>query len=183
MDRNCEFSQTSNGSLKTGGCKIFHSVNTHPLLNYLSANSVGNKRGPLDATTDLAESNTFQIASKTFHSTCMCPCNSVKESKGPEHMKAAKTVEYNPRNSASDTCSITNKAPFESLNEETGERKWDMSNVLLRPRIFCLQHAIDVEELLHSKGGGHIQVICHSGENSFADFPCYFTNICYCGKR
>lgn len=36
------------------------------------------------------------------------------------------------------------------------------SNTYLRPRIFCLEHAIQVEELLHSKGGANVLVICHS---------------------
>ncbi|XP_022765390.1 probable lysine-specific demethylase ELF6 isoform X2 [Durio zibethinus] len=39
---------------------------------------------------------------------------------------------------------------------------WDTSNKYLRPRIFCLQHAVQVEELLQSKGGAKILVICHS---------------------
>lgn len=39
------------------------------------------------------------------------------------------------------------------------------SNTYLRPRIFCLEHAIQVEELLHSKGGANVLVICHSGED------------------
>ncbi|KAA8539296.1 hypothetical protein F0562_025988 [Nyssa sinensis] len=36
------------------------------------------------------------------------------------------------------------------------------SSGFLRPRIFCLEHAIQIEELLHSKGGVNVLVICHS---------------------
>ncbi|OMO96830.1 hypothetical protein CCACVL1_04761 [Corchorus capsularis] len=39
---------------------------------------------------------------------------------------------------------------------------WDTSNKYLRPRIFCLEHAVQVEELLQSKGGSKLLVICHS---------------------
>ena len=44
---------------------------------------------------------------------------------------------------------------------------WDTSNKYLRPRIFCLEHAVQVEELLQSEGGAKILVICHSGEIGF----------------
>ncbi|PPD97319.1 hypothetical protein GOBAR_DD05664 [Gossypium barbadense] len=39
---------------------------------------------------------------------------------------------------------------------------WDTSNKYLRPRVFCLEHAVQVEELLQSKGGAKMLVICHS---------------------
>ncbi|XP_022742304.1 probable lysine-specific demethylase ELF6 isoform X2 [Durio zibethinus] len=39
---------------------------------------------------------------------------------------------------------------------------WDTTNKYLRPRIFCLEHAVQVEELLQSKGGAKMLVICHS---------------------
>ncbi|KAL9165361.1 hypothetical protein ABFS82_06G165900 [Erythranthe guttata] len=39
---------------------------------------------------------------------------------------------------------------------------WNISNVSLKPRIFCLEHAIEIEELLSSKGGSNVLVICHS---------------------
>lgn len=42
------------------------------------------------------------------------------------------------------------------------EKECDVSRGLLRPRIFCLEHAIQTEELLHTKGGANVLVICHS---------------------
>ncbi|KAK4403890.1 putative lysine-specific demethylase ELF6 [Sesamum angolense] len=39
---------------------------------------------------------------------------------------------------------------------------WNISNVSLKPRIFCLEHAIEIEGLLSSKGGANVLVICHS---------------------
>ncbi|XVE68864.1 hypothetical protein DITRI_Ditri09bG0104100 [Diplodiscus trichospermus] len=39
---------------------------------------------------------------------------------------------------------------------------WDTYNKYLRPRIFCLEHAVQLEELLQSKGGAKMLVICHS---------------------
>lgn len=42
---------------------------------------------------------------------------------------------------------------------------WNRSNGFLRPRIFCLQHALEAVELLQSNGGVHVLVTCHSGGN------------------
>lgn len=39
------------------------------------------------------------------------------------------------------------------------------STTHLRPRVFCLEHAIQVEDLLRSKGGANVLVICHSGKD------------------
>ncbi|GMH11256.1 hypothetical protein Nepgr_013097 [Nepenthes gracilis] len=39
---------------------------------------------------------------------------------------------------------------------------WNTSNGFLRPQIFCLEHAVHVEELLRPKGGSNVLVICHS---------------------
>lgn len=44
---------------------------------------------------------------------------------------------------------------------------WNTSNSSLRPRIFCLEHAIEIEKLLGSKGGANVLVICHSGKSRF----------------
>ncbi|XP_068639777.1 lysine-specific demethylase ELF6-like isoform X1 [Aristolochia californica] len=44
-------------------------------------------------------------------------------------------------------------------------KPWNTSSRILKPRIFCLEHALEVEKLLDSKGGANILIICHS------DFP------------
>jgi hypothetical protein len=44
-----------------------------------------------------------------------------------------------------------------------GTINWNTSSTFARPRIFCLQHALEIEELLESKGGVHALIICHSG--------------------
>lgn len=41
---------------------------------------------------------------------------------------------------------------------------WNNSCKYLRPRVFCLEHALQIEELLQSKGGASVLVICHRGE-------------------
>lgn len=43
---------------------------------------------------------------------------------------------------------------------------WSATRGFLRPRIFCLEHAIQIEEMLRSKGGANVLVICHSGKDS-----------------
>lgn len=40
---------------------------------------------------------------------------------------------------------------------------WDTSSKFLRPRIFCLEHAVQIVEMLQCKGGANVLVICHSG--------------------
>lgn len=44
-----------------------------------------------------------------------------------------------------------------------GEKKWNTSLRFLRPRIFCLEHCLEVEQLLAENGGANILLICHSG--------------------
>ncbi|WCJ19298.1 Lysine-specific demethylase JMJ705 [Euphorbia peplus] len=39
---------------------------------------------------------------------------------------------------------------------------WNNSNKCMRPRIFCLEHGLQIKELLRSKGGANRRIICHS---------------------
>ncbi|XP_062216779.1 probable lysine-specific demethylase SE14 [Phragmites australis] len=39
---------------------------------------------------------------------------------------------------------------------------WNTNCTFARPRIFCLQHALEIEKLLEGKGGVHALIICHS---------------------
>uniref|UniRef100_A0ACD5WS05 Uncharacterized protein n=1 Tax=Avena sativa TaxID=4498 RepID=A0ACD5WS05_AVESA len=39
---------------------------------------------------------------------------------------------------------------------------WNITSAFVRPRIFCLKHALEIEELLEGKGGVHALIICHS---------------------
>ena len=55
------------------------------------------------------------------------------------------------------------------ITETYNEERWDNSG-FLRPRIFCLEHAVQVEKLLQSKGGSKMLVICHSGKLLFYSF-------------
>ncbi|XP_022748464.1 probable lysine-specific demethylase ELF6 [Durio zibethinus] len=63
-------------------------------------------------------------------------------------------------NHVADLSPPSKDAPLPSITKFS--EGWDTSNKYLRPRIFCLEHAVQVEELLHSKGGAKILVICHS---------------------
>lgn len=56
------------------------------------------------------------------------------------------------------------------------ENGWNMSTELLRPRIFCLEHAVQIKELLQPKGGASMLIICHSGDN-FTLFTLLFKRI------
>lgn len=63
---------------------------------------------------------------------------------------------HNP--SHTDNAALTSKVEL--------EKEWDFCRSFVRPRIFCLEHAIQTEELLHAKGGANVLVICHSGNVS-----------------
>ncbi|KAF3776846.1 Lysine-specific demethylase [Nymphaea thermarum] len=39
---------------------------------------------------------------------------------------------------------------------------WNLGKEFVRPRVFCLEHALKVEEILKKKGGATVLVICHS---------------------
>lgn len=79
--------------------------------------------------------------------------------------------------SCSDREKSENKIPEDSLGPEVSEQtgnaqtaessdgsiNWNTSCTFARPRIFCLQHALEIEKLLESKGGVHALIICHSG--------------------
>ncbi|XP_022863645.1 probable lysine-specific demethylase ELF6 [Olea europaea var. sylvestris] len=39
---------------------------------------------------------------------------------------------------------------------------WNISGGFEKPRMFCLEHAIEIEGLLSTKGGANVLVICHS---------------------
>ncbi|RZC70486.1 hypothetical protein C5167_033615 [Papaver somniferum] len=42
------------------------------------------------------------------------------------------------------------------------DKQWSRVSGFLRPRIFCLEHGLEIEELLQSKGGADVLIICHS---------------------
>ena len=51
----------------------------------------------------------------------------------------------------------------QATESSDGSINWNTSCTFARPRIFCLQHALEIEELLEGKGGAHALIICHSG--------------------
>jgi hypothetical protein len=87
----------------------------------------------------------------------------------------------NTLHSCSDREKSENKIPENSLGLEVSEQtgkydsdaqtaessdgtiNWNTSCTFARPRIFCLQHALEIEKLLEGKGGVHALIICHSG--------------------
>lgn len=56
------------------------------------------------------------------------------------------------------------------------EKGWNKSTELLRPRIFCLEHAVQIKELLQPKGGASMLIICHSGDN-------FLLSLYYCSRE
>lgn len=142
-------------------------------FNYSSMDSLENKGETLDTTDSQDTSNQciFENSDNAFCSSGLRACESVKENEGIWRMKTSKMVE-NGFSSASSSLSEGDRDS--SMKEKAGVPKWDVPNILLRPRVFCLQHAIEVEELLRDKGGGDTRVICHSGEKSFVDTLNFF---------
>jgi hypothetical protein len=54
------------------------------------------------------------------------------------------------------SCSIPSELGPTCLSHEQSEK-------VGRPRLFCLQHALQTEELLQNGGGAHAFAICHAG--------------------
>ncbi|KAJ6717646.1 LYSINE-SPECIFIC DEMETHYLASE ELF6-RELATED [Salix purpurea] len=52
--------------------------------------------------------------------------------------------------------------PSVSLKDLPVPTGWNPSRKFSRPRIFCLEHGVQIEELLQSKGGANMLIICHS---------------------
>ncbi|KAG9441863.1 hypothetical protein H6P81_017717 [Aristolochia fimbriata] len=62
-------------------------------------------------------------------------------------------------------CLLHTEVCIKPPGHNSGKKPWNTNNRILRPRIFCLEHALEIEKLLESKGGANILIICHS------DFP------------
>lgn len=61
------------------------------------------------------------------------------------------------KNACSMEGSVSGSQPITRL-----KKGWNSSNNFLRPRVFCLEHAVQTEEILQSIGGAVMMVICHS---------------------
>jgi hypothetical protein len=62
--------------------------------------------------------------------------------------------------------SVSELAPAkDSQNQSSNKcnKCWNTSSKFLKPRIFCLEHAVQIVEMLQSKGGANVLAICHSG--------------------
>lgn len=57
--------------------------------------------------------------------------------------------------------STAKDSPDQSLNK--CNTRWNTSSKFLRPRIFCLEHAVRIVEMMQGKGGANVLIICHSG--------------------
>lgn len=71
--------------------------------------------------------------------------------------------------SSEDLCTSDISSPPMDLpvcSEARFDKGWSATRGFLRPRIFCLEHAIQIEKMLRSKGGANVLVICHSGNDS-----------------
>ncbi|XP_027934445.1 probable lysine-specific demethylase ELF6 [Vigna unguiculata] len=56
--------------------------------------------------------------------------------------------------------SSVKEMPDQSLNKCS--KCWNTSSKFFRPRIFCLGHAVQIVDMLQSKGGANVLIICHS---------------------
>ncbi|CAH8379633.1 unnamed protein product [Eruca vesicaria subsp. sativa] len=53
------------------------------------------------------------------------------------------------------------------LSSEKSDCEWNTSSRYIRPRIFCLEHTIELQRLLQSRGGLKFLVICHKDFQKF----------------
>ncbi|MCL7042537.1 hypothetical protein MKW94_025569 [Papaver nudicaule] len=68
---------------------------------------------------------------------------------------------YNGRNFGSVDVDRDIKGPPMHPKDKV-DGQWSRVDGFLRPRIFCLEHGLEIKELLHSKGGAEVLIICHS---------------------
>ncbi|CAN8257194.1 unnamed protein product [Cochlearia groenlandica] len=54
-----------------------------------------------------------------------------------------------------------------TLSSEKTYSEWNTSSRYIRPRIFCLEHTIELQRLMHSRGGLKFLVICHKDFQKF----------------
>lgn len=100
------------------------------------------------------------------HSNRLFSFDGEEEYDGTVHMKTHAVVQndlcspnFSSTNPLNETDRLLGTTMARCYNENT---KWNTSNEFLRSRIFCLQHALEIEEMLQCKGGAHVLVICHS---------------------
>lgn len=76
-----------------------------------------------------------------------------------DNMPMKDHVVDHPNIASSSETELVNSLETSTCSSDNG---WNMSNGYLRPRIFCLEHASKIEELLNSIGGAKLLIICHS---------------------
>ncbi|XP_019428053.1 PREDICTED: probable lysine-specific demethylase ELF6 isoform X2 [Lupinus angustifolius] len=66
-----------------------------------------------------------------------------------------------PNSTASLHSSVSTKESS-NLSLKAFDKHWNASSKFLRPRIFCLEHAVQIVNMLQCKGGANVLIICHS---------------------
>ncbi|CAL9204061.1 unnamed protein product [Musa hybrid cultivar] len=102
----------------------------------------------------------------TYETTVVCgqhSCDKMKEP-GP-HISLTSHSEVDNKACQGDypgniSLDETDDVPERKSSDEISN--WNTCNGFLRPRIFCLQHALEIEDLLRCKGGVRVLIICHS---------------------
>ncbi|KAG7554063.1 JmjN domain [Arabidopsis suecica] len=61
----------------------------------------------------------------------------------------------------------TDAQEITTLSSEKSDCEWKSSSRYIRPRIFCLEHTIELQRLLQSRGGLKFLVICHKDFQKF----------------
>ncbi|XP_073293308.1 lysine-specific demethylase ELF6-like isoform X2 [Primulina huaijiensis] len=134
--------QIDSGALPCVACGILG----FPFMAVMQPSEEASKKLSLEGKTDKAKSNNRNVSHVNEAAISVAEsgpfiCSSMEQSLGPElssplEIEAASTVEITKR--------------------------WNISNAFSKPRIFCLEHAMEIEELLCLEGGANVLVICHS---------------------
>ncbi|XP_075499151.1 lysine-specific demethylase ELF6 isoform X2 [Primulina tabacum] len=134
--------QIDSGALPCVACGILG----FPFMAVMQPSEEASKKLSLEGKTDKAKSNHRNVSHVNEAAISVAEsgpfiCSSMEQSLGPGlssplEIEAASTVEITKR--------------------------WNISNAFSKPRIFCLEHAMEIEELLCLEGGANVLVICHS---------------------
>lgn len=156
----CHPSRTSSSTELNKSIQSLHNISLLPGFSQIpvdlltsSPTDGGNEIYQCSNITDKAKLNDMEI-------------DNSNESGGNPCLKVHATVKKDLRRSVSVTGPYyETEGPLREPTLSGGKvnGQWNTSNVFLRPRIFCLEHALEVEELLQCRGGANVLIICHSG--------------------
>ncbi|GJN30321.1 hypothetical protein PR202_gb18616 [Eleusine coracana subsp. coracana] len=96
------------------------------------------------------------------HSTCLYSCSSENVHFSESEKEKSDNIPTDSVGSELSNHSGRCDIDAQALDNSENNINWNTNSTFARPRIFCLQHALEIEKMLEGKGGVHALIICHS---------------------